>query len=428
MNRKNIYPAETSTQSFGQLSVNTVTQLGYKPITDAKVTIKKATPGNETVDILTTNQLGRTVTIDLETPPLEYSLEPNNPKPYSEYNIEISAENFEPVKIAGSQILPNELALQDVGMIPLVETSSIKIKNQQQEVLVIGPHTLYGEYPPKIPESEVKEDVENSFIVLEKPVVPSIIIVHDGTPDDTTAPNFFVPFTSYIKNVASSEIYSTWPESTIQANILAILSFTLNRIYTEWYRGKGKNFNITSSTAYDHKFIFGRNIYKNISNIVDQIFVNYLSRPGIIQPILTQYCDGVQVTCPNWMTQWGSKYRGDLGENPIEILRYFYGEDMFINTAEKVTGIPESFPGYNLTVGSTGAPVRTIQRQLNAISNNYPAIPKLRVDGVYGSKTKDAVEEFQKAFLLPITGIVDYPTWYKISDIFVAVTRLAELA
>ncbi|WP_304944564.1 peptidoglycan-binding protein, partial [Vallitalea guaymasensis] len=304
--RKRIYPAETSTQSFGQLSVNTVTQLGFKPINSAKVTIRKATPENEIVEELTTTNLGRTVTIDLDAPPLEYSLEPNNPKPYSEYNLEITAPEFETVKIAGCQILPDQLALQDVRMIPSVEVSS-KIKQQQQEILVIDPHTLYAEYPPKIPESEVKDDVEDSFIVLNQPVVPSIIIVHDGSPDDTSAPNYFVPFTSYIKNVASSEIYSTWPESTIQANILAILSFTLNRIYTEWYRAKGKNFNITSSTAFDHKFVYGRNIYRNISDIVDQLFVNYLSRPGIVQPILTQYCDGVRVQCENWMTQWGSK-------------------------------------------------------------------------------------------------------------------------
>ncbi|MCT4596810.1 MAG: carboxypeptidase regulatory-like domain-containing protein [Vallitalea sp.] len=302
MKPNRIYPAETSTQSLGKLTLNAVTQLGAKPVADAKVTIKKTTPGNESVDVLTTNDLGQTAPIELEAPPIDYSLEPNSPKPYSEYNIEIEANDFETVKIAGTQILGNQLAIQDVSMIPSVEVSGIRLTQQKDEVIAIGPHTLYADYPPKIPESEVKEDVENSLIVLDRPVVPSAIIVHDGTPDDTTAPNYFVPFKSYIKNVASSEIYSTWPESTIQANILAILSFTLNRVYTEWYRAKGKNFTITSSTAYDHKFIFGRNIYKNISNIVDQLFINFISRPGVRQPIFTQYCDGIQVQCPNWMT------------------------------------------------------------------------------------------------------------------------------
>lgn len=422
-----MYPAEMSTQSLGKLSVNAVTQLGFKPITNAKITIKKTTPGNETVDILETNESGQTAPIDLETPPLEYSLEPGSPKPYSEYNLIIESPEFETVNIAGTQLLPNELALQDVSMIPIVEVSSRGIRNQQTEEVVIGPHTLYADYPPKIPESEVKEDVETSLIVLESVVVPSTIVVHDGGPDDTSAPNYFVPFTSYIKNVASSEIYSTWPESTIQANVFAILSFTLNRVYTEWYRGKGKNFTITSSTAFDHKWIYGRNYFKNIADIVDQLFINYISRPGIKQPLLTQYCDGIQVQCPNWMTQWGSKFRGDLGENAIEILRYFYGSDVFINTAGQVSGIPSSFPGYNLQRGSTGGPVRTIQQQINGISNNYPAIPKLRVDGIFGPLTEASVEKFQEVFNMPVTGIVDYPTWYRISDIFVAVTRLAEL-
>ncbi len=419
MRSNRMYPAEMSTQPLGKLSINAVTQLGYKPITNAKITVKKTTPGNETVDILETNESGQTAPIELQTPPLEYSLEPGSPKPYSEYNLTVESPEFETVNIAGTQLLPNQLALQDVSMIPLVEVSSRGIRNQQTEELVIGPHTLYADYPPKIPESEVKEDVETSLIVLPGVVVPSTIIVHDGGPNDTNAPNYFVPFTSYIKNVASSEIYSTWPESTIQANAFAILSFTLNRVYTEWYRGKGKNFTITSSTAYDHKFIYGRNTFKNISDIVDQLFINYISRPGIKQPLLTQYCDGIQVQCPNWMTQWGSKYRGDLGESPIEILRYFYGSDVYINTAGKVSGIPSSFPGYNLQQGSTGSPVRIIQQQINAIAKNFPAIPTLKVDGIYGPSTKASVEKFQQVFNIPINGIVDYPTWYKISDIFV---------
>jgi len=251
--------------------------------------------------------------------------------------------------------------------------------------------------------------------------------VHDGAPTDSTAKNYYVRYRDYIKNVASSEVYSTWPDATLRANILAIMSFTLNRVYTEWYRNKGYDFTITSSTAFDHKWVFGRNIFSNISRIVDEMFVNYLSRPNVRQPILTQYCDGDRVSCPNWMTQWGSKYLGDQGYSAIEILRYFYGNSMYINTAEQVSGVPASWPRVDLQVGSRGNNVRVIQEQLNAIARNYPAIPTVTVDGIFGPETRAAVQKFQSVFNLPDTGVVDYPTWYKISEIYVAVTRIAEL-
>ena len=193
------------------------------------------------------------------------------------------------------------------------------------------------------------------------------------------------------------------------------------------YRGKGYQFTITSSTAFDHKFIPNRNFYQSISKIVDEQFENYLSRPNITQPILTQYCDGNKVSCPNWMTQWGSKYLGDQGYSAIEILRYFYGNNMFINTADAISGIPSSWPGYNLGLGSTGDKVRQMQEQLARISKSYPAIPRITPDGVYGPSTREAVEVFQEVFGLPVTGVVDYSTWYEISNIYVAVTRIAEL-
>ena len=252
-------------------------------------------------------------------------------------------------------------------------------------------------------------------------------MVHDGAPGDSTAANYYVRYRDYIKNVASSEIYATWPDATIRANVLAIMSFTLNRVYTEWYRGKGYVFTITSSTAYDHKFIYGRNFFQSISQVVDEMFENYLSRPNVRQPILTQYCDGQRVTCPDWMSQWGSKYLGDQGYSAIDILRSYYGNDMYINSAEGISGIPASWPGYDLGVGASGPKVRQLQEQLARISRAYPAIPTITADGVYGSRTREAVEKFQSVFGLPVTGIVDYPTWYKISDIYVAVSRIAEL-
>ena len=294
-------------------------------------------------------------------------------------------------------------------------------------MFVIPAHTLYGDYPPKIAEDEIKPTNESGEIVLSRVVVPEYIVVHDGSPRDTTATNYYVKYKDYIKNVASSEIYATWPEDTIRANVLAIMSFTLNRVYTEWYRNRGYDFTITSSTAFDHKWIPERNYYDTISMIVDELFAAYLSRPNVRQPILTQYCDGRRVTCPNWMTQWGSKELGDQGYSPIEILRYFYGDDMYINTAEEISGIPASWPGYTLEEGSSGAKVRQMQEQLNVIAGDYPALPKITADGIYGPATENAVREFQSVFGLPVTGKVDYPTWYKISEIYVGVSRIAEL-
>ena len=195
------------------------------------------------------------------------------------------------------------------------------------------------------------------------------------------------------------------------------------------YRNKGHDFTITSSTAFDHKWIYGRNIFDTIDRIVDELFENYLSRPDVRQPILTQYCDGRQVQCRDrgWMTQWGSKFLGDQGYSAIEILRTFYGNDMYINVAEEVSGIPSSWPGYDLTVGASGAKVKQMQEQLNVIAEAYPALSRVAVDGIYGSATRDAVKKFQGVFGLPQTGIVDYPTWYKIQEIYVGVSRIAEL-
>lgn len=206
------------------------------------------------------------------------------------------------------------------------------------------------------------------------------------------------------------------------------MSFTLNRVYTEWYRNQGYDFTITSSTSFDHKWIPERNFYDTISSIVDELFASYLSRPNVRQPILTQYCDGRRVSCPNWMRQWESETLGSQGYSAIEILRYFYGDDMYINTAEEISGVPSSFPGYDLTIGSSGDKVQQMQEQLNVISDAYPAIPKVTVDGIFGPGTEATVREFQSVFGLPATGIVDYSTWYKISEIYVGVSRIAELS
>ena len=406
----------------GGLQINVTSTAGGRPIADARISISYTGVPESTLERVVTDSSGQTETLELDAPPEEWSLDPNNERqPYSEYTLDISAPGFEPVSIAGAEILANVKAIQNVRMRPS------DVGREEEEVFVIPAHTLYGEYPPKIAEDEIKPVNETGEIVLSRVVVPEYIVVHDGSPRDTTASNYYVKYKDYIKNVASSEIYATWPANTIRANVLAIMSFTLNRVYTEWYRNRGYDFTITSSTAFDHKWIPERNYYDTISVIVDELFANYLSRPNVRQPILTQYCDGRRVTCPNWMTQWGSKELGDQGYSPIEILRYFYGDDMYINTAEEISGIPSSWPGYTLEEGSSGEKVRQMQEQLNVIAGAYPALPKITADGIYGPATAEAVREFQSVFGLPVTGKVDYSTWYKISEIYVGVSRIAEL-
>ena len=405
----------------GQLKVTVMTADGTRPVENARVKISYTGESGQTIEEVRTDSSGQIPVLDVKTPPLEYSMEPSEQQPYAEYTVQVEAEGFENSEVAGTQVLPGVLAQQTVSVNFQAGASFERIG--------IGPHTLWGEYPPKIEEAEIKPVNESGEIVLSRVVVPEYIVVHDGPVNDNTAQDYYVRYKDYIKNVASSEIYATWPDDTIRANVLAIMSFTLNRVYTEWYRNKGKDFTITSSTAYDHKWIHGRNIFDSISRIVDELFENYLSRPDVRQPILTQYCDGRQVQCRNrgWMTQWGSKSLGDQGYSPIEILRYFYGNDIYVNVAEAVSGIPSSWPGYDLNIGATGNKVRQIQEQLNVISDAYPAIPKVGVDGIYGEQTKNSVRKFQDVFGLPETGITDYPTWYKIQEIYVAVSRIAEL-
>ena len=415
-------PNPQDTPDKGRLQINIVSDITAFPIADAKISISYTGVPDSELEQLETDSSGQTDTIELAAPPVEYSLNPENEQqPYSEYTLQVTAPGFESISIAGAEILSDVTAIQNIRLKP------VDNPNEDEAVYVIPAHTLYGNYPPKIPEDEIQPVPESGEIVLSRVVIPEYIVVHDGSPRDSTATNYYVKYKDYIKNVASSEIYATWPENTIRANVLAIMSFTLNRVYTEFYRNKGYDFTITSSTAFDHKWIPERNIFDSISIIVDELFADYLSRPNVKQPILTQYCDGRQVQCPNWMTQWGSKSLGDQGYSPIEILRYYYGDDMYINTAEAISGIPSSWPGYTLEIGSSGSKVRQMQEQLNVIAGAYPAIPKITADGIYGPATAESVRVFQKVFGLPQTGEVDYTTWYKISEIYVGVSRIAEL-
>lgn len=417
----------------GYLSISVINASNNRPIQNALVNVYGMNDQQESTGIvlenLRTDESGQVRNLTLDAPNIEYSLQPSDVKPYSEYIVEVIVQGFETVQIRGTQILPAVEALQNVP-IGSPNTTNRKSRKRQTEVIYdIAAHTLWGNYPPKIPESSLKPlSAPTGFVVLDEPVVPEFIVVHDGLPEDTSAENYWVPFREYIKNVASSEIYSTWPDQTIYANVIAIISFTLNRVFTEWYRNKGYNFTITSSTAYDHKYIHNRNIFDNISVIVDEVFNTFIKRPPTArQPLLAQYCDGKKSQCPDQMTQWGSKDLGDQGMSYDEILRYFYGDNIVFSQANVVSGVPVSFPGFTLQLGSNNSYVRTIQNQLNAISNSYPAIEKVSEDGVFGPATEASVKKFQEVFNLPQTGVVDFKTWYAISRIYVATTKIASL-
>jgi len=405
----------------GKMRINVYDRQQGTPLANARVSISYTGNPETVINEVMTDSEGAVNLDELLTPPIEYSMEPGEKQPFSEYTIDVTANGYDEANISGIDVFSGETSIQDVYM---NENSYQDTENN----IVIPVNTLYGNYPEKIPESEIKPVQQSGEIVLSRVVIPETIVVHDGVPTDSTAQNYYVRYKDYIKNVASSEIYSTWPRQTLEANILAIMSFTLNRVYTEWYRNQNYNFTITSSTAFDHKWVNGRNIFESISNVVDEIFDNYLSRPNVKQPILTQYCDGKKSSCPNWMTQWGSKYLGDQGYSSIDILRYYYGDNMYINTAEQIQGIPSSWPGADLDIGSSGQKVRQLQEQLNLIGDYYNAIPALSTDGIYGEITAEAVREFQRINNMPQTGVVDFPMWYRISDRYVRLSGIAELS
>lgn len=411
--------AINETQSNGSVLFYCIKSGSYFPISDVEISVYSTDTPDILLEKVHTDSSGQSPVIQLPAPDIQYSLdEYTTTKPYSTYRYVAIAPGYEPLEIDYAELLPDITNIQTMAMVPL----TVGIGS---ELITIPPHTLYGDYPAKTEEAEIKPIEDNGEIVLSRVVIPEYVVVHDGIPSDRTASNYYVRYTDYIKNVLSCEIYATWPEATIYANALAIMSFTLNRVYTEWYRNKGYNFTITSSTAYDQKFIYGKSIPANIGRIVDSIFASYLSRPGVKQPIFTSYCDGKNSYC-NGLSQWGSKTLGEKGYSAIGILRYYYGSDIYINSTSAINGIPSSYPGYTLSNGARGDKVTQLQRQLNTIASSYPAIPKLVSDGIYGAKTAASVKAFQKTFNLPATGNTDYPTWYAISRIYVGVSKIAE--
>ena len=263
-------------------------------------------------------------------------------------------------------------------------------------------------------------------MAIRYPVVPNNIVVHLGSPSSNSR-NITVPFTSYISNVAASELYPTWPQNALIANIYAIISFTMNRIYNEWYRSKGYNFDITSSPAYDQTYTENRSTYENINNIVQEIFNNYVVKGKGIEPYFTSYCDGRKLIC-NGLSQWGSVTLANQGKTPLEILKYYYGNDISIKYDAEVGDGTIGYPGYDIELGSFGNPVLAIERDLKRIRNNYPAIPEIPSSpGIYTNDLANAVKKFQEIFNLPVTGVVNKATWYKIKYIYNSVKKLGDL-
>ena len=368
---------------------------------------------------LRTDENGETRRVPLETVDKRFSLNPDfTGTPFVTYNVLAQAEGFNSVYVSDIPVYDGESAVLPIMLVPMQGQQGREVQTQipvgAPAVSMTGERNQEG-----APEGEEP-------YVLRQVVIPNPITVHLGTPA-SSASNVQVSFPDYVKNVASSEIYPTWPEAALRANIYAIITFALNRVYTEWYRSKGYPFDITNSTAYDQAFVYGRPIYSSISRIVDQIFNEYVRRRGQNAPYFTSFCNGTTVTCQG-LSQWGTVTLAGQGRTPISILRAYYPSDIEIVETNIMTNMLSSYPGTPLRVGSRGLDVQTIQTYLNRIRRNYPAIPTITDEpGVFGESTRAAVARFQSIFNLVSDGIVGKSTWYKISALYTAVTRLAEL-
>lgn len=410
----------------GYLIVSVYADTIANPISDASVTVR----GENYEQVFTTGVNGKTITIELDAPLKIYSLTPQSEvRPYSIYQLEVSKPGYETTIINGVQVFPEETSLQDV-FLPVNTTSNanilsaISVAANEVKVIDLPPHSLWETAEETNP-TDLSQ--ANDLRVLPDVIIPEYIIVHNGNPSDSGAAKYYVPFTDYIKNVASSEIYSTWPAEAIKANVYAILSYTMNRIITEWYPSQGYKFTITSLPRYDHTYVNNRTIFKSISDVVDQIFEYHIQLDGKDYPFLAQYNDGIKTNNTGWLSQWGSKSMADQGFDALQILRNYYTNSLTLERAEQIAGLPISFPGYNLILGTCGDAVQKLQIKLNTINGNYPGIPRIiPADGKYNEKTKNSVRVFQEVFNLPVTGVVDFTTWYRISYIYIAVSRMLQ--
>ncbi|MDR0461988.1 MAG: peptidoglycan-binding protein [Christensenellaceae bacterium] len=400
----------------GTLKILTTMGQGAEPVASVAYAIKDKA-GNVLFQGVT-NENGESEVYTLSAPSRELTMAPApGTHPYGLYDVWIAKPGFTTITYIDVEIFDGIESVLNVNMEPL------PAGEDGEQTIVIPPPTADEPTGPQLQEGPPDQPASR---ILPRVAIPDYITVHLGTPGNASAPNVRVRFADYIKNVASSEIYPTWPNNALIANIHAIVTFALNRIYTEWYRSRGFNFDITNSTATDQAFVNNREIFANISQIVDGIFNVYARRTGFANPYFTEYCNGTTVTCKG-LSQWGTVTLANRGFTPLQILRNYYPNDLELATAPG-GGIIESFPGTSLTLGSTGDSVRRMQNQLNRIRVNYPAIPVIaNPNGVFGADTANAVRVFQRTFNLVQDGIVGRSTWNKISQVFGAVTGLSEL-
>ena len=365
-----------------------------------------------------TDATGNAGDLRLETPACALSLEPGSTtRPYALCSLTAAKPGYRTVRIQGIQVFPGQVTLAQPEMLPDTQAG----RDIPEQPVVIPPHPLYAGASGSGPEPRVHCPAR----VLSQVIIPKTITVHLGKPA-AAARNVTVSFRDYIANVASSEVYPTWPEQALRANIHCQISLALNRIYTEWYPSKGYSFNITNSTSYDQYYVHGRTVFDVMVRITDDIFNTYLRKAGTVNPYYAEYCDGKSVTCPG-LKQWGTVTLANQGRNALQILQYYYGKDIQILRCQNLQAIPQSYPGTTLRQGARGTAVFTLQRQLNRITKDYPFLGKLTVDGVFGPQMTATVQRFQRQFNLTPDGVVGRQTWYKISYIYVSVKDLAEL-
>ncbi len=410
INNQMVRLAQSETGYYGKLYIHVICELGSRPIDTASVEIYSKSDPNTLLTRQYTNISGKIPALELPTPSLEYSMTPTDTLPYSEYILVVSVPGLRTVIIDGVQIFPNSVSIQQVILPPVDDDT------QEPKIINISPSYLNGSFPPKVKEDSIKYEFETGEISTI--TIPEYVIVHDGLPDDPSANDYYVEYKNYIKNVVSSISYPTWPMEALYSIILSVISFTLNRIYTNWYMNQGYSFYITSSTAFDQLWVYGRNTYLNMNTAVDYIFNFFIASPGISQPLLAQICRGDTADCPDMLSLWGSKRFADTGLNYLSIIQSYFGNDVYVTSSNDIAGIQTPWEHQELSLGSTGANVTAVQNMLNTISRVYPAIHAPETNGTFGPATEAAVKSYQTIFNESVTGVVDSATYYNLVRLY----------